>query len=119
MLAWLRQLRGCGIVVPIKVGMAGPTSMPALLRYASRCGVAASLRGLMSGAASGLIGQVVGTVGPARMVEALAGALIHDKDLGDIAPHYFSFGGVVETATYACDAARRTPQPSHAMAHRI
>ena len=108
-LSWLRQLRGCGIAVPVKVGMAGPTSVPALMRYARRCGVAASLRGLMTGAASGLIGHV----GPARMIDVLAGA----DDLGDIAPHYFSFGGVVETACYACEAASLTQLPSRAMAH--
>jgi methylenetetrahydrofolate reductase (NADPH) len=112
-LAWLRQLRGCGIATPVKVGMAGPTSVPALLRYAKRCGVAASLRGLMTGAASGLIGQIVGKVGPSRMLEVLGAA----DDLGDIAPHYFSFGGVIETATYACDAARGTHGLSRAMAH--
>ena len=109
-LAWLKQLRGCGIATPVKVGMAGPTSMPALLRYAKRCGVAASLRGLMTGAATGLVGHV----GPGRMIEALAG---HADDLGDIAPHYFSFGGVVETACYACEAASLTRQPKRAMAH--
>ena len=108
-LAWLRQLRGCGIAVPVKVGMAGPTSVPALLRYAKRCGVAASLRGLMTGAASGLIGHV----GPGRMIDVLEDA----NGLGDIAPHYFSFGGVVETARYACEAARLTHPPSRAMAH--
>jgi methylenetetrahydrofolate reductase (NADPH) len=108
-LAWLKQLRGCGIAAPVKVGMAGPTSMPALLRYAKRCGVAASLRGLMTGAATGLIGHV----GPGRMIEVLAEA----GDLGDIAPHYFSFGGVVETACYACEAASLTRPPKRAMAH--
>jgi methylenetetrahydrofolate reductase (NADPH) len=108
-LAWLKQLRGCGIAAPVKVGMAGPTSMPALLRYAKRCGVAASLRGLMTGAATGLVGHV----GPGRMIEVLAEA----DDLGDIAPHYFSFGGVVETACYACEAASLTRPPKRAMAH--
>ena len=98
-LAWLKQLRACGITRPVKVGMAGPTSMPALLRYAKRCGVNASLRGLMSGAAAGLIGNV----GPDRIVETLALA----GDLGDAAPHYFSFGGAVETARYACSTSRR------------
>ena len=68
-LAWLKQLRACGIASPVKVGMAGPTSVPALLRYAKRCGVNASLRGLMSGAAAALIGNV----GPDRIVEALVG----------------------------------------------
>src|SRR5487761_2046904 len=106
-LAWLRKLRACGITRPVKVGMAGPTSMPALLRYARRCGVNASLRGLMSGAASGLIGNV----GPDSIVETLSLA----GDLGDAAPHYFSFGGAVETARYACATARRLAA-GHAMA---
>jgi len=106
-LAWLRQLRACGITRPVKVGMAGPTSMPALLRYARRCGVNASLRGLMSGAAAGLIGHV----GPDRIIETLEAA----GDLGDAAPHYFSFGGAVETARYACSTSRRLAA-GHAMA---
>lgn len=108
-LAWLKQLRACGISLPVKVGMAGPTSVPALFRYARRCGVAASLRGLVSGAAAGLIGHV----GPDRILEALAGA----PGLGDIAPHYFSFGGTVETARYACEVARKTHGAARAMAH--
>jgi methylenetetrahydrofolate reductase (NADPH) len=98
-LAWLKRLRACGIAVPVKVGMAGPTSMPALLRYAKRCGVNASLRGLMSGAAAGLLGNV----GPDCIIEALSLA----RDVGDAAPHYFSFGGAVETARYACSTSRR------------
>jgi methylenetetrahydrofolate reductase (NADPH) len=106
-LGWLKKLRACGITKPVKVGMAGPTSMPALLRYARRCGVNASLRGLMSGAAAGLIGNV----GPDRIVEKLALA----SDLGDAAPHYFSFGGAVETARYACSTSRRAAA-GHAMA---
>jgi methylenetetrahydrofolate reductase (NADPH) len=106
-LGWLKKLRACGITKPVKVGMAGPTSMPALLRYARRCGVNASLRGLMSGAAAGLIGNV----GPDRIVETLALA----GDLGDAAPHYFSFGGAVETARYACSTSRRLAA-GHAMA---
>lgn len=103
-LAWLRRLRACGINKPVKVGMAGPTSVPGLLRYAKRCGVDASLRGLMSGASAGLIGHV----GPDRIVDAL-GAV---GDLGDVAPHYFSFGGAVATARYASATAR------HAVAER-
>lgn len=96
-LAWLRQLRACGIGKPVKVGMAGPTSVPALLRYAKRCGVTASLRGIASGVASGLVGHV----GPDRIIEMLSAA----GDVGDAAPHYFSFGGTLETARYACEVA--------------
>jgi methylenetetrahydrofolate reductase (NADPH) len=106
-LAWLKQLRACGITKPVKVGMAGPTSVPGLMRYARRCGVNASLRGLISGAAAGLIGHV----GPDRIIETLSLA----GDLGDAAPHYFSFGGALETARYACSTSRRLAA-GHAMA---
>jgi methylenetetrahydrofolate reductase (NADPH) len=95
-LAWLKQLRACGITVPVKVGLAGPASATALLRYAKRCGVSASLRGLMSGAAAGLIGRAA----PDRIIDMLA-----SSGEAGIAPHYFSFGGAVETARYACDVA--------------
>jgi methylenetetrahydrofolate reductase (NADPH) len=106
-LTWLKQLRACGITKPVKVGMAGPTSVPGLMRYAKRCGVNASMRGLMAGAAAGLIGNV----GPDRIIETLSLA----GDLGDAAPHYFSFGGAVETARYACSTSRRAAA-GHAMA---
>jgi methylenetetrahydrofolate reductase (NADPH) len=107
-LAWLKHLRACGITRPVKVGMAGPTSAPALLRYAKRCGVGASLRGLMSG----IGGQLIGHVGPDRIVETLAAA----SGLGDVSPHYFSFGGTIETARYACKASAGRHGAGRAMA---
>jgi methylenetetrahydrofolate reductase (NADPH) len=109
-LAWLRQLRACGIAVPVEVGMAGPASIASLMRYARRCGVTASLRGLMSGAGRGLVHHA----GPDRIIEALALA----GDLG-ATPHYFSFGGTLETARYACEAAAGRPDAGHAMARSI
>jgi methylenetetrahydrofolate reductase (NADPH) len=90
---WLMRLRAQGIMLPVEVGMAGPTGIASLLRYARRCGVSASLSGLMSGAAAGLLGNV----GPDRIVDALAAA----GGIGDAQPHYFSFGGVIDTARYA------------------
>ena len=107
--AWLRQLRACGIDRPVKVGMVGPTSVTGLMRFARRCGVATSLRGLVSGSAASLVGHV----GPERILDALAVA----DEIGDAAPHYFSFGGAVETARYACAAAERTRAARHAMAN--
>lgn len=107
--AWLRQLRVCGLRLPVKVGMVGPTSVPALIRFARRCGVSASLRGLMTGRATSLVGHL----GPDRIIAEVAAA----DGLGDIAAHYFSFGGCVETARYACDAAHGTHGARRAMAH--
>ena len=109
-LAWLKQLRACGIAVPVKIGLAGPASLAALLRYAKRCGVSASLRGLMSGVGKSLVGQIAGHAGPDAIIEALAAA-------GELnaSPHYFSFGGAVETARYACEAAAGRIAAGHAM----
>jgi len=107
--AWMKGLRACGIDHPVKVGMVGPTNVPGLIRFARRCGVATSLRGLTSGAAGALIGHV----GPGRILETLGAA----DGLGDAVPHYFAFGGAVETARFACMAAQGTGQFVRAMAH--
>ncbi len=80
--------------------MAGPASITGLLRYAKRCGVSASLRGLISGTGTGLIGQVTGIAGPGAIIGAWRRPAIS-------APRriIFPFGGAVETARYACEAA--------------
>jgi methylenetetrahydrofolate reductase (NADPH) len=98
-IAWLKRLRGGGIKHPVGIGLAGPTSVPALIRYAKRCGVTASLRGLMSRAATGLVGNV----GPDRIIAILRSS---QRELGDTHLHFFSFGGVVPTARYARDLAQ-------------
>jgi hypothetical protein len=43
---------------------------------------------------------LAGQIGPDRIIGALAQA---SGTLGDVAPHYFSFGGTVATARYAHD----------------
>lgn len=105
---WLKHLRACGITEPVKVGMVGPTSVPGLMRFARRCGVSMSLQGLLSGNVAALIGHV----GPDRILETLSDA----EGIGDAAPHYFSFGGTIETARYACAMAQRTGEFARAMA---
>lgn len=107
-LVWLKKLRVGGITHPVKIGVAGPTSVPTLLRYAKRCGVTASLRGLMAGTGGGLIGRS----GPDMILAKLAAA----DGVGDIAQHYFSFGGVLETARYTCQAAHGKQGADRAMA---
>jgi methylenetetrahydrofolate reductase (NADH) len=109
-LSWLKHSRACGIAEPVKVGMVGPTSVPGLMRFARRCGVSMSLHGLLSGNVASLIGHV----GPDRILETLSGA----TGIGEAAPHYFSFGGTVETARYACAMAQRTGELARAMAGR-
>jgi len=101
-LAWLQRLRAAGIALPVRIGIAGPTSVAGLLRYAARCGVRASARGLTrhAGSLRGLLGHAA----PDDLLAALADAQMRDG-LGDVSPHFFSFGGVVATASYARAAA--------------
>jgi len=82
----------------VYVGMAGPTSTAALLRYAQRCGVSASLRAL-----SGMGVAAAKLVTHSDPMEQLA-ALAHHCEGGGtsnvVGSHLFSFGGFVNTARF-------------------
>ena len=100
-LRWLGRLRDSGIDPPVRIGMAGPTSLTALLRYAKRCGVKASADAMTR--QGGLLKQLVGSSAPDMIVRPVAEA---DADrIGDVAPHFFAFGGVGATARWAAAAA--------------
>ncbi len=101
--AWVKKLRASGINQPLRVGMAGPTSITALLRFAKRCGVKASIGGLVSGAAAALATNLIGNVGPDKIIEAVDTA---GDGIGETYAHYFSFGGLVATGRYAADKAQ-------------
>jgi methylenetetrahydrofolate reductase (NADPH) len=95
---WLLRLRGFGIEHPVRVGLAGPTNLSTLLRYARRCGVRASAQGLARQA--GLVRQLFAMSAPDALVRALAQARA-EHHVGEIAPHFFSFGGLARTARWA------------------
>ncbi len=96
LLAWIARLRDEGIEQPIRVGLAGPASVATLLRYAAICGVAVSARALARNA--GLAKHLFGTNAPDAIIRALAAAR---PRLGDVAPHFFTFGGLAATARWA------------------
>jgi methylenetetrahydrofolate reductase (NADPH) len=95
---WLLRLRDFGVEHPVRVGLAGPTNFSTLLRYAKRCGVRASAQGLARQA--GLVRQLFAMSAPDALVRVLAQARA-ERHLGEIAPHFFSFGGVARTARWA------------------
>jgi methylenetetrahydrofolate reductase (NADPH) len=95
---WLLRLRDFGIEHPVRVGLAGPTNLSTLLRYAKRCGVRASAQGLARQA--GLVRQLFAMSAPDALVRVLAQARA-ERHLGEIAPHFFSFGGLARTARWA------------------
>jgi methylenetetrahydrofolate reductase (NADPH) len=97
---WISRLRDQGIEHAIRVGMAGPTNLATLMRYAHRCGVAASAQGLTR--QGGLLKHLVGTSAPDGIVRTVAEVR---GQLGEVAAHFFSFGGIGATARWAAAAA--------------
>jgi methylenetetrahydrofolate reductase (NADPH) len=94
MLDYVTRLRAFGVEHPLRIGLAGPTSLSALLRYAARCGVRASTQALAR--RSGLLRQMFALTVPDDLVRALAEAApLH------VSAHFFSFGGAPSTARWA------------------
>src|SRR5215470_1216248 len=99
-LNWIRRLHDQGIELPVRIGLAGPTTLSGLLRYARICGVRASAQGLMRH--TGLARQLFAMVTPDSVLRPLAEATAGRTD---VAPHIFSFGGLAAAARWAAAAA--------------
>jgi methylenetetrahydrofolate reductase (NADPH) len=84
--------------VPIYVGLAGPTSPVALLRYAQRCGVSASLRALRSQGMDAV--RLVTHTDPVDQLAALARYCASHADCNVVGIHLFTFGGVAASADW-------------------
>lgn len=98
---WVKRLRDLGIEHPVRIGMAGPTNLTSLLRYAHRCGVRASATGMVR--QSGLVRNMFAVSAPDGIIRALAET--PGGVLGDVAIHLYSFGGVGAAARWASAAA--------------
>jgi methylenetetrahydrofolate reductase (NADPH) len=84
--------------VPVYVGLAGPTNPVALLRFAQRCGVSASLRALQ---AQGMRAVRLFThVDPSEQLSALARHASTGGASNVVGVHLFAFGGVARTAQW-------------------
>lgn len=92
-LDFIAQLRGYGFDHRVRVGLAGPTNLTSLLRYASRCGVRASASAIAQRA--GLMRQMFVMATPDYLIRMLADA----APVG-VALHYFSFGGILATSRW-------------------
>lgn len=103
MVRWVRKLRDLGVQCPVRLGLAGPTNLTTLLRYAQRCGVKASVGGVAKHA--GLVKHLFGVSAPDGIVRILADENAAGS-LGAVAAHFFSFGGVGATAKWAAHAAQ-------------
>lgn len=84
--------------VPVYVGMAGPTSPVALLRFAQHCGVSASLRAL--GAQGMDAVKLVTHTDPGEQLAAVARYCATNAACNVVGIHLFTFGGVASAAQW-------------------
>ena len=84
--------------VPVYVGLAGPTNPIALLRYAQRCGVSASLRALGTQGMNAV--RLVTHTDPADQLAAVARYCAGHASCNVVGMHLFTFGGVTAAANW-------------------
>jgi methylenetetrahydrofolate reductase (NADPH) len=100
---WLVELRKRGIDAPVRIGVPGPTSIKALLKFAARCGVEASASVMSKYGIS--LASLIGTAGPDKMVNAFASGF--GGEHGRVRLHFYPFGGLVRTAEWIANYNRR------------
>lgn len=101
-LRWVGALHAGRPSVPVRIGLAGPASLKALVRYAMRCGVGMPLDGM--GKKVAMAAQLMRSVSPGPIVDALDAASVGRVATGRVSAHFFSFGGLERTARWAAEA---------------
>lgn len=91
--AWLTRFAAWGLATPVHIGLAGPTGIATLAKYAVRCGIGNSIRALVSRQTS--VARLLVEAGPEPIIRDLAAT--PDEIAG---MHFFSFGGVERTAAW-------------------
>ena len=96
-LAWTEELRRDGIQVQTVAGLAGPSRLATLFKFAVRCGAGPSIRAL--GARPSSFAKLLGDHGPEALVRTLALARLHgETDFSGI--HLFCFGGFLRSCEW-------------------
>lgn len=96
---WARRLDEEGIRLPVHVGIMGPATLTTLIRYAKVCGVGASLQALLTNANTLKLMRNLKSSAEEMllaMAAACEGALVERI----VQPHFFAFGGVLQTARW-------------------
>jgi methylenetetrahydrofolate reductase (NADPH) len=103
-LDWARRLDTAGVDLPIHVGVAGPTKLHTLIKYAVACGVGPSLSVLKRRARD--LTKLAVPFEPTEVLEAVADAQADGRAGRIERVHVFPLGGIRAAAAYA-EAIRR------------
>ncbi|MBQ0830593.1 methylenetetrahydrofolate reductase [Streptomyces tagetis] len=96
-LAWIEQVRGHGVTLPIRIGVPGPAGVRRLMAYAARFGVGTSASIAKKYGLS--LTNLMGTAGPDAFLRALTEG--HDPARhGQVKIHFYTFGGLKATSEW-------------------
>jgi methylenetetrahydrofolate reductase (NADPH) len=95
--AWIEELRRDGIQVETVAGLAGPSRLATLFKFALRCGAGPSIRAL--GARPSSFAKLLGDHGPESLVRTLAAARLRGET-GFSGIHLFCFGGFLRSCEW-------------------
>ena len=107
-LSWVREVRSRGIDAQIRIGTPGPAGIKRLIAFARRFGVGANA--MIVKKYGFALTNLMGTAGPEQFIDDLSALLAGDPDSGDVALHFYTFGGLLATSEwvqgYAADRER-------------
>src|ERR1700730_4288788 len=93
---WARELVRRRIHLPVRVGIAGPAPIAKLVHFAIQCGIGASMRALMRHLSVAAQSSDLATTPDQHLLALLASP----RSAQITAPHFFAFGGALETARW-------------------
>ena len=98
-LAWEREVRAAGNVLPIRIGVPGPATIKTLFRFAQISGIGPSMRFVSKQARN--VAKLMTVQSPHLLLAGLAAGMSADPDCLIQHFHFYPFGGFVKTAAYA------------------
>ncbi len=111
-IGWAERVSALGVTMPIKVGVAGPTKLQTLIKYALACGVGPSIRVIQRRARN--ISKLLVPFAPDEVVSKLA-AFKRDNPASRISGlHIFPLGGILPSANWATGKLTQQSQPHQA-----
>ena len=97
--AWDQRMTEQGITLPVHVGIAGPTPLAKLIKFALQCGVGASMSSLVKNVGS-MANLARLATAPDEMLLGLIRGRVAYSGSRLVQPHFYAFGGSMATATW-------------------